>query len=185
MDRIRFSNVTKTFSLHRKRKLLRGHIGQWFKSSPEDLFYALRDVSFTIFDGDGVAVVGSNGAGKSTLLNLTTRLCYPDEGEVRVNGRVAAVLELGSGFHPDLTGSENLILNASLFGLTRKRAAELHDEIWEFSGLSDVANEPIRIYSSGMVARLAFAVAVHVDADILLVDEALAVGDQAFQAKVH
>jgi len=117
------------------------------------------------------------------LLNLATRLCPPDEGEVSVNGRLSAVLELGAGFHHDLTGAENLRLNASLFGLTRRGTEDLFDQIVDFSGVEEFIDQPLRTYSAGMVMRLAFSVAINVDPDILVVDEALAVGDQAFHAK--
>ena len=130
-----------------------------------------------------MAIVGGNGAGKSTLLSLVTGLCQPTEGRIAVEGRVAALLELGSGFHPDLTGAENILLNASLLGLSRRKTQACFDEIVEFSGVGDFIQEPIRTYSSGMNMRLAFSVAVHVDPDILIIDEVLAVGDQAFQAK--
>jgi ABC-type polysaccharide/polyol phosphate transport system ATPase subunit len=134
-------------------------------------------------EGESLAVVGPNGAGKSTLLGLVAGLAKPDEGEVSVNGRVAALLELGSGFHPDLTGTENVYLNAALLGLNRKKTEAAFEEIVEFSGLEDFINEPLRTYSAGMVVRLAFSIAVNIDADLLLIDEVLAVGDQAFQAK--
>ena len=131
-----------------------------------------------------MAVIGPNGAGKSTLLSLVAGLSRPDRGAISVNGRIACLLELGSGFHPDLTGTENVTLNAALLGLTRKRTAELFDEIVDFSGIGEeFINEPIRTYSTGMVMRLAFSVAINVDPDVLLVDEVLAVGDAAFQEK--
>ena len=130
-----------------------------------------------------MAIIGGNGAGKSTLLSLVAGLSRPNEGRVSVNGKVAALLELGSGFHPDLTGRENVSLNASLLGLSRKRTEECFDAILEFSGIGDFIEEPIRTYSSGMIMRLAFSVAVNVDPDILIIDEVLAVGDQNFQTK--
>jgi len=128
-------------------------------------------------------VVGSNGAGKSTLLGLVAGLSEPSRGLVTVNGRVAALLELGSGFHQDLTGAENLRLNAALLGLSGRRTSELYEQIVDFSGIRDFIDEPLRTYSSGMIMRLGFSVAVHVDPDILIVDEVLAVGDKDFQAK--
>jgi ABC-type polysaccharide/polyol phosphate transport system ATPase subunit len=146
-------------------------------------FYALRDLTLTVRDGESLAIVGSNGAGKSTLLNLACRLCYPDEGSVAVEGRLGAVLELGGSFHSDLTGAENVRLGAALQGLGRKRAAELYEPIVEFAGIGDFIHEHIRTYSAGMVLRLAFSVAIHADPDILLIDEVIAAGDQAFQAK--
>ena len=130
-----------------------------------------------------MAVIGSNGAGKSTMLNIATGLCSPSEGAINVNGRVAALLELGSGFHPDLTGAENVRVNAALLGLNRAQLREQFDSIVEFSGVRDFINEPLRTYSSGMMMRLAFSVAVNVDPDILIVDEVLGVGDQAFFQK--
>jgi len=143
----------------------------------------LRDVTVAVREGESLAIVGANGAGKSTMLNLATRLCPPDGGEVMVNGRLAAVLELGAGFHHDLTGQENLRLNASLFGLTRRRTAELFDQIVDFSGVGAFIGQPLRTYSAGMIMRLAFSVAINVEPDILVVDEALAVGDQEFRTK--
>lgn len=181
IDRIVFQKVSKAFSLGGGRKLLRGHLRDWFK--PRDTFLALRDVTLQIRDGESVALIGPNGAGKSTLLNLATHLCYPDAGSVTVNGRVSAVLELGGGFHYDLTGEENLRLVASLQGLTRKRTDELRDTIVDFAGIGDFIREPVRTYSSGMVLRLGFSVAVHTDPEILVIDEVIAVGDQAFQVK--
>ena len=137
-----------------------------------------------------MAVLGSNGAGKSTLLSLVAGLSRPDAGSIAVNGRIAALLELGSGFHPDLTGAENITLNASLLGLSRRRTAELFDEIVEFAGIGEeFIEEPLRTYSTGMMMRLAFSVAINMDPEVLLVDEVLAVGDSAFQekcfAKIH
>jgi lipopolysaccharide transport system ATP-binding protein len=183
MERIVFQGVSKKFSLTGGRKLLRGHLGDVFKPRTHRWFYALRNVSLTVREGESLAVIGSNGAGKSTLLNLATRLCQPDEGSVNVNGRLSAVLELGSGFHPDLTGAENLRLNASLFGLSRRRTEDLFDQIVDFSGVGEFIDQPLRTYSAGMITRLAFSVAISVDPDILIVDEALGAGDQAFHAK--
>jgi ABC-type polysaccharide/polyol phosphate transport system ATPase subunit len=128
-------------------------------------------------------VIGRNGAGKSTLLGLAAGLCKPSEGRVAVRGRVAALLELGSGFHSDLTGLENVRLNASLLGLSRTRTGEVLESIIEFSEIRDFIHDPVRTYSSGMIMRLGFSVAVHVDPDILIIDEVLGVGDQRFQAK--
>lgn len=181
--RIEFEGVSKKFLLEGGRKLLRGHVRDLLKGSKPEVFYALRNVSFTVREGESLAVVGSNGAGKSTLLNVITRLCPPDEGRVSIHGRLSAVLELGSGFHSDLTGIENLRLNASLFGLSRRRTEELFDQIVDFSGVGEFVTQPLRTYSAGMIMRLAFSVAIHIDPDILVVDEAFGVGDDAFQAK--
>lgn len=185
MPSIRFESVSKTFLRHTSRLLLRSHILRRLTRSPRDRFYALRNISFHVTEGEAVGVVGFNGAGKSTLLSLVAGISYPDEGRVLVDGRVAALLELGSGFHFDLTGAENVFLNASLLGLSHKRTRDLFPEIVEFSGIGDFINEPLRTYSSGMVMRLAFSVAVNVDPDFLIVDEVLAVGDRTFQAKCH
>jgi ABC-type polysaccharide/polyol phosphate transport system ATPase subunit len=183
MPVIQFHNVSKSFRRHSGRALLRTHIGRWFEETQEEPFWALRKVSFSLERGEGLAVIGSNGAGKSTLLSLVAGLAPCDEGHVAVDGRIAALFELGSGFHPDLTGIENIRLNASLLGLSRSRLRELFDEIVEFAGIGDFVEEPIRTYSSGMMMRLAFSVAIHLDPEVLLVDEVLAVGDAAFQQK--
>jgi ABC-type polysaccharide/polyol phosphate transport system ATPase subunit len=163
--------------------LLRDRIANLLRGESRDRFYALKRVSFTLEKGESLAVVGHNGAGKSTLLGLLAGLAAADEGMVEVHGRVAALLELGSGFHPDLTGRENVRLNASLLGLGRKQTNAAFDSIVEFSGIGDFIDEPLRTYSSGMMMRLAFSVAINVDPEILLIDEVLAVGDVAFQAK--
>ena len=128
-------------------------------------------------------MIGHNGAGKSTLLNLTTRLCQPDRGRVEVHGRIAALLDLGAGFHPDLTGAENVCINAAILGLSRREVKRQFADIVGFSEIGEFINEPLRTYSSGMIMRLAFSVAVSVDPDILIIDEVLGVGDLAFVAK--
>lgn len=134
-------------------------------------------------EGESVAIIGANGAGKSTLLNLIAGLAQPDEGAIHVRGRVAALLELGSGFHRDLTGIENVALNAALLGFNERQLVQRMPEIFEFAELGDFIREPIRTYSSGMIVRLAFSIAVHVDPSILIVDEVLGVGDSKFQEK--
>ncbi len=183
MSLIAFERVSKSFASTGGARMLRGHIAARLRSRKREIFQALKHVSFRLDRGESLAVVGRNGAGKSTLLSLVAGLAEPTEGHVTVNGRVAALLELGSGFHPDLTGSENLQLNASLLGLSRKRTLEVRGSIVEFSGIGEFLDQPLRTYSSGMIMRLAFSVAIHVDPDILIVDEVLAVGDQSFQAK--
>jgi ABC-type polysaccharide/polyol phosphate transport system ATPase subunit len=186
MPLISCNNVSKIFYHHRSSKrLLRQYVTGLVRrrDADDNTFYALRNVSFEVAKGESVGIVGSNGAGKSTLLSVITGLAHPDEGSVQVNGRIAALLELGSGFHPDLTGRENIRMNASLLGFTKKETEELFDSIVDFSGVGEFIDEPLRTYSSGMVLRLAFSVAVNVDPDVLLVDEILAVGDQSFQAR--
>jgi ABC-type polysaccharide/polyol phosphate transport system ATPase subunit len=183
MSVIEFHNVSKSYHRHAGQMLLRNHLTQFFQRERLERFFALKHVSFTLERGESLAVIGSNGAGKSTLLGLVAGLSKPDEGVVRVNGQVAALLELGSGFHYDLTGRENVRLNAALLGLSRKQASAAFEAIVEFSGIGEFIDEPLRTYSTGMVMRLAFAVAVHTDPQVLLIDEVLAVGDTAFQAK--
>jgi ABC-type polysaccharide/polyol phosphate transport system ATPase subunit len=183
MSVIHFEGVSKSFSRHAGRVLMRDRVAHWLSGHHRERFYALKNISFDLEEGAGLAVVGPNGAGKSTLLGLVAGLVQPDTGRVSVTGRVAALLELGSGFHPDLTGAENVRVNASLIGLSRRRTAELFDEIVEFSGIGEFIREPLRTYSSGMVMRLAFSVAINMDPEVLLVDEVLAVGDAAFQEK--
>jgi len=183
MHVIEVQNVSKVFRLHSASKLLRERIRELFRPKPGNLLHALRNVSFTVAAAEGVAIVGSNGAGKSTLLSLIAGLTRPDQGSIRVNGRVAALLELGSGFHPDLTGVENVTLNAALLGFTERQANDALPEIVKFAEIGDFIHEPIRTYSSGMVVRLAFSIAVHVDPTILIVDEVLGVGDTHFQEK--
>ena len=140
-------------------------------------------MNLTIPRSATVGLIGRNGSGKSTLLKIISRILYPTRGEVKVNGRVSTLLELGAGFHPDFTGRENIFLNASILGLTRREIKERLDDIIAFSELGDFINNPVRTYSSGMYMRLGFAVAVHVDPEILLVDEVLAVGDIPYQEK--
>jgi homopolymeric O-antigen transport system ATP-binding protein len=183
MDVITFDSVTKTFTLHARRMLARGYLAGLLRRGHTEQFTALRNVSFSIPRGQTVGVIGVNGSGKSTLLSLVVSLCPPDAGTVTVNGRVAALLQLGAGFHPDLTGVENVHMNAALLGLSAQRTAQAFDSIVEFSEIGNFIHEPLRTYSSGMYVRLAFAVAIHVDPDILVIDEVLAVGDEAFQAK--
>jgi ABC-2 type transport system ATP-binding protein len=176
-------NVSKRFILHKdkslKERLL--HLGQ-SRTYRED-FWALRDVSLTIEAGQTIGLIGPNGSGKSTLLKVIGGIIQPTDGIVQSRGRVAALLELGAGFHQDLTGRENVYLNASVLGLSKKETQSHFDEIVNFSGIEPFIDTQVKFYSSGMYVRLAFSVAVHVDPDLLLVDEVLAVGDEPFQAK--
>jgi len=180
---LKFEDVSKSYLRNAGRALLRHRLVSWAKRTPLETFCALDNASFEVRYGESLAVVGSNGAGKSTLLRLATGISVPDLGHVTIRGTVAALMELGAGFHPDLTGAENLVLNASLLGLTRKKTYEQFDSIVDFSGIGEFIEEPLRTYSSGMILRLAFAVAVRVNPDILFIDEMLSVGDQTFQAK--
>lgn len=180
---ISFEGVSKSFQRHGGPSLLRHLVGQMLGSRTAEPFYALRDVSFSLNRGESLAVIGRNGAGKSTLLSLVAGLCQPEQGTVAVRGTVGALLELGTGFHPDLTGRENLHLNAALVGFSRRETLDAEGEIIEFAELSGFIDEPIRTYSQGMTMRLAFSIAVHSRPDILMVDEVLAVGDARFQAR--
>jgi ABC-2 type transport system ATP-binding protein len=145
--------------------------------------WVLKGVGFEVEKGEAVGLIGHNGCGKSTLLKLMTRIMYPDKGEIKMDGRVSSLIELGAGFHPDMRGKENIYTNASIFGLTKKEIDDRLNEIIAFSELEEYINNPVRTYSSGMYMRLAFSVAINVDADILLIDEILSVGDANFQSK--
>ena len=143
----------------------------------------LNDINLEIKQGETVALIGVNGSGKSTLLKLMTQIIFPNQGTIETKGKLTSLLELGAGFHPDFSGRENIYFNSSIFGLTRKEIDERLEQIIEFSELRDFIDNPVRTYSSGMYMRLAFSVAINVDADILLIDEILSVGDQHFQEK--
>jgi lipopolysaccharide transport system ATP-binding protein len=158
-------------------------IGKEYHSGQPDRFWALRDLNFRIEQGDRVGLIGRNGAGKSTLLKILSRITAPTEGRIGIKGRVASLLEVGTGFHPELTGRENVFLNGAILGMKRCEVARKFDEIVTFSEIEKFIDTPVKRYSSGMYVRLAFAVAAHLDSDILLADEVLAVGDTAFQKK--
>ena len=183
VDRIMVNNVSKIFYVFMdKANSLKEKMLFW-KRNKRETREVLKDVSLTIKNGEAVALIGVNGSGKSTLLKLMTKIIYPTKGEIITNGKLTSLLELGAGFHPDFSGRENIYFNASIFGLTKKQIDARLEEIIEFSELRDFIDNPVRTYSSGMFMRLAFAVAINVDADILLVDEILSVGDQHFQEK--
>ncbi|RFA22651.1 hypothetical protein B7R25_03300 [Subtercola boreus] len=180
---VRATNVSKRFVI-RKEKSLKERIVNFGRSQKhKDDFWALRDVSFDITAGTTIGLVGANGSGKSTLLKVLGGIIQPNDGKVERRGRLAALLELGAGFHPDLTGRENVYLNSSILGLSRKQTDEYFQSIVDFSEIEEFIDTQVKFYSSGMYVRLAFAIAVHVDPDILLVDEVLAVGDEPFQEK--
>jgi lipopolysaccharide transport system ATP-binding protein len=148
-----------------------------------DEFWALRDVSFEVGRGETLGIIGHNGAGKSTILKLLSGVTTPTSGEIRINGRLSALIEVGSGFHPELTGRENIYLSGSILGMRRREIADKLERIIEFAGVRDFIDTPVKFYSSGMYVRLGFSIAAHLEPDILLLDEVLAVGDAAFQAK--
>lgn len=180
---IRVSDVSKRFVI-RKDKSLKERLVNFGRSQKhKEDFWALKDVSFEIKAGTTVGLVGANGSGKSTLLKAIGGIIQPNSGYIERRGRLAALLELGAGFHPDLTGRENVYLNGSILGLTHKQTDEYFDSIVEFAELEEFIDTQVKFYSSGMYVRLAFAISVHVDPDILLVDEVLAVGDEPFQKK--
>ena len=182
-DRIIVENVYKSFNIYMdKANSLKEKILFWNRNKKEKR-EVLKNVSLTIKNGEAVGLIGVNGSGKSTLLKLMTKIIYPNKGKITVNGKLTSLLELGAGFHPDFTGRENIYFNASIFGLTKEQIDNRIDKIIEFSELGAYIDNPVRTYSSGMYMRLAFAVAINVEADILLVDEVLAVGDQHFQDK--
>ena len=152
-------------------------------SRQEESFWALKDINFEVFPGEVVGIIGRNGAGKTTLLKILSRITHPTEGEITLRGRVASLLEVGTGFHPELTGRENIYFNGAILGMTKHEIEDKFDEIVEFSGVKDFLDTPLKRYSSGMQVRLAFAVAAHLEPEILVVDEVLAVGDAEFQKK--
>ena len=183
VDRIIVNNVSKIFYVFMdKANSLKEKMLFW-KRNKRETREVLKDINLTIKNGEAVALIGVNGSGKSTLLKLMTKIIYPTKGQIVTNGKLTSLLELGAGFHPDFSGRENIYFNASIFGLTKKQIDARLEEIIEFSELRDFIDNPVRTYSSGMFMRLAFAVAINVDADILLVDEILSVGDQHFQEK--
>ena len=180
---IEVQDVYKTFNVYLdKANSLKEKMLFW-KRNRKEVREVLRGINLNIKRGEAVALIGVNGSGKSTLLKLMTKIIYPNKGKIIINGKLTSLLELGAGFHPDFSGRENIYFNASIFGLTRKQIDDRLEQIIEFSELRDFIDNPVRTYSSGMFMRLAFAVAINVDADILLVDEILSVRDQHFQEK--
>ncbi|HDZ76966.1 MAG TPA: ABC transporter ATP-binding protein, partial [Candidatus Omnitrophica bacterium] len=193
MNVIEFNNVSKKFKKGERFNSLRDSIPNFFRNivsknkNKEALdskeFWAVKDVSFNIKKGDVLGIIGPNGAGKSTILKLLSRIMNPTKGEMKITGRLSALIEVTAGFHNELTGRENTYLNGTILGMTRKEIDSKFDEILEFSGIGEFIDTPVKRYSSGMYSRLGFSVAAHMNPDILLVDEVLSVGDIAFQAK--
>ncbi len=182
---IEVRNMSKHFKVEYDRaNTLKERLIFWKKNNYE-IKQVLKNISLDIKKGETVALIGTNGSGKSTLLKLMTKIIYPNEGTIETDGKLTSLLELGAGFHPDFTGRENIYFNASIFGLTHQEIDRRIDNIIEFSELGENIDNPIRTYSSGMYMRLAFSVAINVDAEILLIDEILAVGDQHFQDKCY
>lgn len=184
---IEVRNLWKRFVLrHNRAETLKSRIMGVFDSrlrERREAFWALQDVSLSVMPGETLGLIGPNGSGKSTLLRLIARTHYPTRGSVTVRGRVSPMLEIGIGFHQELTGQENVYLNGSLLGLSRREVERLYPAIVEFAELEDFIDVPVKHYSSGMHARLGFSIAAHLDPDVLLIDEALSVGDEGFQRK--
>jgi ABC-type polysaccharide/polyol phosphate transport system ATPase subunit len=185
---IRFENVSKRFffTKNKPRSFLESAVSVFSRTKrikEDNNLWALRDISFEVLPGQGIGFIGRNGSGKSTLLKLVSQILKPTNGRIVVKGKVSALLELGAGFHPDLTGRENIFLNAAVLGLSEEEVKTHYDDIVAFSELADFINMPVKHYSSGMFMRLGFSVAIHVQPEILIVDEILAVGDQMFQSK--
>lgn len=180
---VELNNVTKVYKIYDNPNERLKEAVHPFKKKYHSEFKAINDISFTIRKGQAIGIIGKNGSGKSTLLKMITGVITPTSGSIKVNGKIAALLELGAGFNPDLTGMENIYLNGTLMGYSKAEMDERLDDITSFADIGDFINQPVKMYSSGMFARLAFAVAINVDPDILIVDEALSVGDIYFQAK--
>ncbi|WP_369715817.1 ABC transporter ATP-binding protein [Leptotrichia sp. HSP-536] len=181
---ISVENVKKSFKIYKDKGFTLKERILFFKSRNAYVKNnILKGISFDIEKGDILGIIGKNGSGKSTLLKLITKIIYPDSGSIKINGKVSSLIELGAGFHPDMSGRENIYINASIYGLTKKEIDSKLDTIIKFSELEEFIDSPIRTYSSGMYMRLAFSVAINVEAEILLIDEILSVGDANFQSK--
>lgn len=180
---VRVSEVSKKFRLyHERNQTLKSAILRGRASKHED-FWALQDVSFDVIEGHTHGLIGTNGSGKSTLLKCLAKIYWPTSGSIQYRGRMASLLEVGSGFHLELSGRENIYLNGSILGMSKKEIDSKFDEIVDFSGVEQFLDQPVKNYSSGMYVRLGFSIAINVDPDILVVDEVLSVGDEGFQRK--
>jgi ABC-type polysaccharide/polyol phosphate transport system ATPase subunit len=182
---IEFKNISKRYRIGRSLPSLKSALSRHKNAKPVQYHWAVKDVSFDLHPGESLGIIGPNGAGKTTILKLLSKVTQPTDGEIIVNGRMSALIELGAGFHPDLTGRENVFLNGTILGMRRDEIRERFDAIVDFAGIGDYLDTPVKRYSSGMYARLGFAIAAHVDPQILVVDEVLAVGDFAFQTKCY
>ena len=180
---IRVKNISKKYNIYNSEKNRLGQIINPFNKNTQKEFIALNNISFDVNEGEILGIIGSNGSGKSTLLKILTGVCFKTSGELFIKGKVASILELGTGFNNELTGIENIYLNASIMGIGKEEINKIKDDIINFADIGEFINYPIKTYSSGMYARLAFAVAIHVNPDILIVDEILSVGDIEFQNK--
>ncbi|OYD07532.1 ABC transporter ATP-binding protein [Paludifilum halophilum] len=185
MEAIVVKNLTKHFRKAYDKTLKGFFISLAKKEKRYKEFTALDDVSFSVQQGESYAIIGKNGAGKSTLFKVLSGIIAPDTGSIQINGKVAPLIELGAGLSRDLTGSENIRLNCAIFGLNKGRIKEVYDDIVAFSELEEFIHTPVKFYSSGMKARLGFSIAIHIDADIILIDEVLAVGDKDFKKKCY
>lgn len=180
-----FDRVSKRYQIGRNLPSLRSILTGWRTRQPVAYHWALKDVSFELLPGQALGIIGPNGAGKTTILKTLSRVTLPTSGSVRISGRLAALIELGAGFHPDLTGRENIYLNGVILGMRKSEIKARFDRIVDFAGIGQYLDTPVKRYSSGMYARLGFSIAAHVDPEILMVDEVLSVGDYPFQMKCH
>ncbi|MGC4378008.1 ABC transporter ATP-binding protein [Fictibacillus sp. Mic-4] len=185
MSIIEVNHVSKKFSKPYEKTLKGQLISMLKREKVHNQFDALKDVTFDVKESEGFAIIGHNGAGKSTLFKILSGIIHPDSGEIKVKGSVAPLIELSAGLHPDLSGLENINLNCAILGIEKEKIDEITPKIIEFSELEDFINVPVKYYSSGMKARLGFSIAVHNDADILLIDEVLSVGDKEFKKKCN
>lgn len=182
---IQFLKVSKRYRIGRGLGKLRSMLPSSKKEQAKKFHWAVKDVNFELQPGEALGIIGPNGAGKTTILKLLSKVTHPTSGEIRVNGRFSALIELGAGFHPDLTGRENIYLNGTILGMPKSEIKGRFDQIVDFAGIGQYLDTPVKRYSSGMYARLGFAIAAHIEPEVLLVDEVLTVGDYAFQMKCH